>query len=196
MNDEIPFRQVLGPNNYPTTCTPDLTARIADMVLAGASIDFAAAACAVSRQRMRQWLQWGFEGYNENRMGEHEVFVGLYVAVLQAVGISMVELEVKYRKVSPLQWLHEHPESRNIWGVVSERAMLPAAPTDEKVAVPDGSATPLSELREILKGLVEIGTFVEPTKFDEQTEEVVVEGDGTPPAEYGEDQEADHDVAS
>jgi len=85
----------------PTELTPEVHAKIARHIRAGAFDWVAACACGISSATFYRWMQWGAEGRAEFREFREDV--------LTARAEARVVAEIEVRKTSPFNWLRYGP---------------------------------------------------------------------------------------
>lgn len=162
--EPLVFPTVVGPNNYPTSCTPEARVFIADMLAHGASLRAAAGACGLPPARVQRWYDLGKIAAERDEEGEN-VYLDFYIACLQASSRAECIASSRVYEMAPDFWLTHHPEARKTWRPALADDVDSAKPTQitgEVVdAVPAVSSQPLSndQLAAVLNQLHEINTL-------------------------------------
>ncbi len=149
---------------YPTHATPELTRRIRERVLRGASPRAAAMAEGVLPNRLYLWLSWGRDAYQREADGNdmHSGFLTLLLQLTQASGMAMTAAEMRAFATNAVFWLSHHPEARGAWGGDSESALLDMS---DQMVDADPAALPAAppmddgRVREVWQMLEDMGYF-------------------------------------
>lgn len=114
------------PGNYPTRCNNTFCEDVALDVLNGASLSAAAMKRGVAPSRVKEWMRWGEDAYRRdaNETDPHADYLNLFLKIMQAAGISGVNVQQYLHHHDPRFWLSHHPEHRIEWG---DRTTLDAA---------------------------------------------------------------------